>query len=234
MWILSGIHGEEPAGPQAIAELVDEIAALGERRPVVLLPLNNPHGYADNWRYLNRATYSDTEEGLSVGDSSHLLPDPEQPGRARAPAPSSAEAGALSAYVLRMTTAYPPIASIDLHEDNLIDAGYVYSQGILGRADPLAGLAVDALKSSGVTLQLDGLTRFDEPIEAGIIGPVTDSSIDELMSAPSLVADGVARAGPRARTVLVIETPAAALPLQARIDAHVAVLRRLLGHLAGE
>ena len=29
-------------------------------------------------------------------------------------------------------------ASIDLHEDNLIGEGYVYSQGVLGAADPLA------------------------------------------------------------------------------------------------
>ncbi len=59
-WILSGIHGEEPAGPNAIAASIDAIAALGERQAVVLLPLNNPHGYVNNWRYLNMQKYSDT------------------------------------------------------------------------------------------------------------------------------------------------------------------------------
>ena len=43
----------------------------------MLLPLNNPHGYANNWRYLNMATYSEAIEGQSVGDSSHLLADPD-------------------------------------------------------------------------------------------------------------------------------------------------------------
>jgi len=56
-WILSGNHGEEPAGPNAIAESVDAIAALGERQSVVLLPLNNPQGYVNNWRYLNMQKY---------------------------------------------------------------------------------------------------------------------------------------------------------------------------------
>jgi hypothetical protein len=59
MWILSGIHSEEPAGPNAIAEAIDDIAALGERLPVVLVPLCNPHGYARNWRYLNTPIWSE-------------------------------------------------------------------------------------------------------------------------------------------------------------------------------
>ena len=94
-WILSGIHGEEPAGPNAIAASIDTIAALGEQQAVVLLPLNNPHGYANNWRYLNMAKYSAKVEGQSVGDSSHLLVDPKNPNLARAPAASSAEADAI-------------------------------------------------------------------------------------------------------------------------------------------
>ena len=53
IWILAGIHGEEPAGPIAVADAIDDIAKLGAMRPVVLMPLLNPHGYARNWRYLN-------------------------------------------------------------------------------------------------------------------------------------------------------------------------------------
>ena len=87
VWILAGVHGEEPAGPNAVAAAIDAIAALGARRPVMLLPLLNPHGYARNWRYLNVAQYSETIDGASVGDSSHLLPDPQAPGRPRAAAP---------------------------------------------------------------------------------------------------------------------------------------------------
>jgi len=65
----------------------------------------------------------------------------------------------------------------------------------------------------------------------GIVGPVTDSSIDELLSARQVVVGGVARPGPAAHTVLVFETPAAALPLERRIAAHAALLRRLAAEL---
>ncbi len=217
VWILAGIHGEEPAGPNAIAEAIDDIAALGRRRPVVLLPLLNPHGYARNWRYLNVPVYSESVDGQSVGDSSHLLPSAADPAFARAAAASSAEADAITAFILRQLADYPPAVSIDLHEDNLIHAGYVYSQGTAGAADPLAIEAVAVLKSAGVPVQQGGATRFDEPIAGGIIGPVVDSSIDKLMSSP--------RVG--AQTVLVFETPAAALPIAARVAAHAALIRRL-------
>jgi hypothetical protein len=232
VWILSGIHGEEPAGPNAIAASIEAIAILGEQRPVVLLPLNNPHGYVNNWRYLNMATYSETVEGQSVGDSSHLLLDPDNPALARAPAASSSEADAITAYVLRQAASYPPAISIDLHEDNLISEGYVYSQGELGTADPLALAAVRVLEENGIRLKMSGETRFGEPISGGIIGPVVDGSIDELMSAGSIIVDGQPRPGPEAGTVLVFETPADRVGLQTRIDAHSALLRKLAEQLA--
>ena len=232
VWILAGIHGEEPAGPDAVARVVDDIAALGARRPVVLLPLLNPQGYARNWRYLNVPVYSETVDGQSVGDSSHLLPAADDPSKPRAALPSSAEAGAIGAFVLRRQADYPVAVSIDLHEDNLIDQGYVYSQGELGERDPLAAVAVAVLTENGVPLKMDGTTRFDEPVSRGIVGPVTDSSIDELLGARSVIVDGRAQPGPGARTVLVFETPAAALPLERRVAAHAALLRRLAAELA--
>jgi len=147
IWILAGIHGEEPAGPNAVAETIDDIAKLGTVRPVVLMPLLNPQGYARNWRYLNVAAYSQSVDGQSVGDSSHLLPSAENPSQARAAAPSSPEANAITAFILRRLADYPPVCSIDLHEDNLIDEGYVYSQGVEGEKDGLAIAAVGVLKA---------------------------------------------------------------------------------------
>jgi hypothetical protein len=232
VWILSGIHGEEPAGPNAIAAAIEDIARLGRQRPVVLLPLLNPQGYARNWRYLNVPVYDPAIDGHSVGDSSHLLDDPGQPGHARATAASSPEADAITRYVLARSADYPPEVSIDLHEDNLIHEGYVYSQGLRGAADPLAAEAVAVLREHGVPIKAGGTTRFEEPIEQGIIGPVVDSSIDELMSAAAVIMDGRPAPGPRARTVLVFETPAAALPLERRVAAHAALLRRLAERLA--
>lgn len=232
VWVLSGIHGEEPAGPNAVAAAIDELAALGERLPVVLLPLCNPQGYARNWRYLNVPVYSEAEEGHSVGDSSHLLPDPADPARPRAAAASSPEADALTAYVLRTAARYPPLLSIDLHEDDLLAAGYVYSQGELGAGDPLAAAAVQVLTEHGIPIQLEGRTRFDEAISGGVIGPVADSSIDELLSAREVLVGGSRRPGPAARTVLVFETPAGELDLQQRVEAHTALLRRLAARLS--
>jgi hypothetical protein len=227
-WIIAGIHGEEPAGPNAIAAAIDDIAALGERQAVVLLPLNNPQGYANNWRYLNTPVWSEAVEGQSVGDSSHLLADPENPGLARTPVASSPEADAITRYLVRLSAQYPPASSINLHEDDLIDEGYVYSQGTLGAADPVAVAAVRVLEENGIPLKINGQTRFGEPIRGGIIGPVIDSSIDELMSAGSIIVGGQAQAGPGAHTVLVFETPAGQLSLPGRIDAHVALLSSLV------
>jgi hypothetical protein len=51
------------------------------------------------------------------------------------------------------------------------------------------------------------------------------------MSAATVIADGQAGPGPRAKTVLVFETPAAALPLPRRVAAHAALLRRLAERL---
>lgn len=232
VWILAGIHGEEPAGPNAVAQALEELARLGELRPVVLLPLLNPQGYARNWRYLNTAAYSESVDGHSVGDSSHLLPQTEDATRARAAAPSSPEAAAITAWILRTSATYPPRYSIDLHEDNLIDEGYVYSQGSRGEHDPLAIAAVGVLAAHGIPIRMDGATRFGEPIAGGIIGPVVDSSIDELMSARTVIVDGRARPGPGAETVLVFETPAAAIALERRIAAHAALLRQLAIALA--
>jgi hypothetical protein len=231
VWILSGIHGEEPAGPNAIAAAIEDIARLGAERPVVLLPLLNPQGYARNWRYLNVATYSEEVDGHSVGDSSHLLPSPDDPARPRSPAASSPEAAAITAWILARQADYPAVISLDLHEDNLIHEGYVYSQGVHGAKEELAITAVGVLRDNKVPIKMDGKTRFDEPVARGIIGPVTDSSIDELMSARQVLVDGQARPGPAAETVLVLETPAAALPLAQRVAAQAALLELLSRYL---
>ena len=233
IWILAGIHGEEPAGPNAIAAALEDIARLGATRPVVLLPLLNPQGYARNWRYLNVATYSKDVDGQSVGDSSHLLPSADDPTRPRAANPSSLEAAAIGNWILARQADYPVKVSVDLHEDNMIDEGYVYSQGARGAAAMRSRTRRSACCAQhGVPIKLDGNTRFDEPITDGIIGPVTDSSVDELMSARQLVVDGAPRPGPAADTVLVLETPAAALPLEQRVAAQAALLRLLAHELA--
>jgi hypothetical protein len=137
------------------------------------------------------------------------------------------EADALTRYVLERSRDYPPRYSIDLHEDNLIHAGYVYSQGEQGADDPLATEAINILRDNDIAIQTGGQTRFEEDIVDGIIGPVTDSSIDELMSVNEAWLDGEKIAGPAAHTVLVFETPAAHLDIAQRVEAHETLLRRL-------
>jgi hypothetical protein len=225
-WFITGIHGEEPAGPNALAHSVDALAELGERHAVIIVPLANPHGYVRNWRYLNVAIYDENIEGQSVGDSSYRLLGPEGKGPLVASAPNP-EADALTRYVLERSRDYPPRYSIDLHEDNLIHAGYVYSQGEQGADDPLATEAINILRDNDIAIQTGGQTRFEEDIVDGIIGPVTDSSIDELMSVNEAWLDGEKIAGPAAHTVLVFETPAAHLDIAQRVEAHETLLRRL-------
>ncbi|MEZ0260345.1 MAG: hypothetical protein ACAH80_05005 [Alphaproteobacteria bacterium] len=217
LWILSGIHGEEPAGPNALAEGIDVIRDIGRHMPVVLLPLCNPLGYVSGWRYLDRPDWQEGVEACSVGDSEHVL---------RGAAPSSPEASALVAQVLKLSATHPPVITADFHEDSLLDEGYVYSQGSLATQDPVALAAIEALRTSGIALRMSGKTRFGEEIAAGVVGPQADGSIDELLAAQSIIIDGKPAKGPGAQTVLVIETPAA-MPLPQRTAAHIAVLSRL-------
>jgi len=231
-WFITGVHGEETAGPNAMARAADALAELGRLHAVVILPLANPQGYARNWRYLNVAVYSADVDGQSVGDSSHSLLNEAGDGP-RAEMASSAEAEAINRYILRTVTDYPPRYSIDLHEDDLIHEGYVYSQGVRGAEDPLATAAVGILRAHDIPIKMDGQTRFGEDISAGIIGPVVDSSVDELMSAERVWQEGQIVPGPHAETVLVFETPAARIDLERRIGAHETLLRRMVQSIAG-
>ena len=71
------------------------------------------------------------------------------------------------------------------------------------------------------------MTRFGEPIHSGVIAPTEDGSVDELLASRALVRDGRIIPGPGARTVIVVETPAGAVPLAKRVAAHAAILRAL-------
>lgn len=237
LWILSGLHGEEPAGPNAIAHqaaLIDRFAASGV--PVVLIPLANPRGYQNNWRYPNTAERDwKTGGGYSVGDSEYLLPDLETGSTPRAAAVSGPETLALTSYVHTLARAYPPMLVVDLHEDELsVDGGYIYSQGKQADLNPVGAEIIRALQSAGIKLRMDGSTRFGEPIVQGVISrddkglPIRDGSIDELLASDTVFIDGVKRDGPGARTVIVVETPAdRSIRFEQRVAGQGEVLKRL-------
>lgn len=225
LWLITGVHGEEPAGPNALAQHVDALGELARTVPLVVLPLCNPLGYVRGWRYPNAPRVSDDPPGCSVGDSEHLLLSRD--GGARAPAPVSPQADALTRWVLSKARAWPPALVIDLHEDDGLDEGYIYAQGPLGAGDPIAGLAVEALVAGGVSLCLEGVTRFGEPIRSGVVDGAADGSIDELLAARRILFGGAIVPGPAASSVIVVETGARQIPLAERVRGHRALLAAL-------
>ena len=237
LWILAGIHGEEPAGPNAAARSLDRFRALADSGvPVVLLPLCNPKAYRGNWRYPNTPDRDWRKGGgYSVGDAEHLLPDLKTGDGPRAPASPGPENEALTAYALELSRTYPPELVLDFHEDELsTEGGYVYSQGAVPEGNPVASEVIGALRESRIPIRLSGKTRFGETINGGVISrgddglPLRDGSIDELLAATTVFADGKKRAGPSARTVIVVETPAySGSRLERRVAAQAAVLSKL-------
>lgn len=238
LWIVSGIHGEEPAGPNAIAAnlaSLTQLAASGV--PMVLIPLANPNAYRHNWRYPNTPERDwKTGGGYSVGDAEHLLPDlaqGKQPRTAAAPGP---ETEALTRHVLRLAELYPPRLVLDLHEDELSrEGGYIYSQGRQAEDNPAGAEIVRLLQATGIPLRESGKTRFGETIVRGVIsrddqgGPIRDGSIDELLAATEVFIDGAKVRGPSAHTVIVVETPAFE---GSRFDLRVAAQGAVVQHAA--
>lgn len=236
LWIISGIHGEEPAGPNAIAGNLDalvELAQLGV--PVVLLPLCNPRAYHRNWRYPNTAERDWRKGGYSVGDAEYLLPDLERRTRPRAPAAPGPDTEALTQFVLRLVERYPPRLVLDLHEDELsTEGGYIYSQGTRPDDSPVGAEIIRLLVNAGIPIRQSGQTRFGEPIAKGVISrdaagaPIRDGSIDELLAAPVVFQHGKPTRGPAAPTVIVVETPAfAGSRFDLRVGAQGSVVRHV-------
>ena len=216
-WILSGIHGEEPAGPNAIAANLASLTELADAGvPIVVIPLANPKAYRHNWRYPNTPERDWKKGGgYSVGDAEYLLPDLESGTQPRATAVSGPETSALTQFVLRLAQQYPPRMVLDLHEDELsTEGGYIYSQGTHPEDSPVGAEIVRLLQAAGIPLRQSGQTRFGETIVAGVISrddkgqPIRDGSIDELLAATEVFVDGRKVRGPAAHTVVVVETPA--------------------------
>jgi hypothetical protein len=236
LWILAGIHGEEPAGPNALAESLGVLLALAESGvAIVVAPLCNPRAYRSGWRYPNTPERDWRKGGYSVGDAEYLLEDFGDPARPRAVAAPGPESFALTQFVLRTAETYPPRLVLDLHEDELsTEGGYIYSQGIAATDNPVGAEVIRLLQNAGVPLRLAGETRFGEPIVRGAVSrdkegrPIRDGSIDELFAAHEIFRDGRKVAGPSARTVIVVETPTfAGSQLALRVAAHAAVLREV-------
>lgn len=225
VWLVSGIHGEEPTGPNTIANNIDLFENLEKKgTPVVVLPLCNPSGYVRDWRYPNERR--NWKEGRSVGDSEYLLPDIKNPTKARAEHPSCPEAKAITSYVIKYFEKYPPKISIDLHEDEALSKSYIYSQGVAGVNDPIAKRIVSLLKSI-IPIQIGGKTRFDEKVVNGIVLSVNDGSIDELFASDKIIVGGNIVSKVAAISSIVVETPTINVKLSKRMDAHQKVIAEI-------
>ena len=203
LWLLGGIHGEEPAGPNALARQIKVITAAGKKFPIVFLPLLNPEGYRRGWRYPDEAR--DWHKGHSVSDTEHVLPSIEVPTSARRPEPSSENCAAVTNYILQLLSAYPPRLVLDLHEDENPGNSYIYSHGAAGVSDVVAREVVALLHAAGVGIEQQGTTRFGEAITEGVVSNVHDGSIDELLASQTLIVNGQAVPGPAAQSVVVLE-----------------------------
>jgi hypothetical protein len=226
LWLIAGIHGEEPAGPNAIAKDVRYLNKLAKRIPIVLLPLCNPSGYRRDWRYptLKRKGKLDQLEVPSVSASEHLLIN-EKTGKAQAKKPINDESEELSSYVVQHSENYPPLLVLDFHEDESAKKQYIYSQGKLKIYDPIARKIVNILKKQGFRFYEKGYTSFNEKIIKGVVSDINDGSIDELLSSEKIIVNGEIKKGPNAKSVVVIETKTIDVPLKKRVKAHSYILK---------
>lgn len=226
LWLISGIHGEEPAGPNAIANEIALINKLAKKIPIVLIPLCNPKGYRKNWRYPSLKRWSrNLKTTPSVSAADHLVFTKN--GTVAAKKASSEEAHALTSYVLTQSKQHPPQLVIDLHEDDSLRKTYLYVNSDKGAEDPIAKHVVQLLLNAGERIQIVGKTRFGEPIINGLVANSHDGSIDELLASKTIWLNNKKVKGPGAKTVVVVETIAKRIPLHKRVAMHASVIRSI-------
>lgn len=224
LWLIAGIHGEEPAGPNVFADSIKFLNNLAKKIPIVLLPMCNPSGYTRDWRYPNERRIRRSGVGRSVGDAEHYLLDLKNSLRARLSKPSSEDAKKLTSFVLKNIKKYPPVLVLDFHEDESSTSFYIYSHGKLGAQDPVAEEIVSVLLREGFKLRMKGKTTFGEKITNGIVFGVADGSIDELLSAKKIIVNGKIKRKFRAKSTIVVETSTKNFPLLKRMLVHREIL----------
>jgi len=213
--VIAGIHGTEPAGPNAFAQYLETLIKIGSQEGVLVMPMGNPYGYYQN--------ESRNPDNVSVGDSDHLL--------GRAPEPACREADEITSFLMGLGERIGPETKvIDLHEDNFgedreshVDSvgTYVYVHGERADRNPLALKIVKMLKRNLHPIIMEGETREKEKISGGMVINTEDGSIDQLLTE---------RLG--AGLAIVLETyilPDNDPPLEERIEIHLEALNIFFG-----
>ncbi|MEW6610936.1 MAG: hypothetical protein AB1352_04930 [Patescibacteria group bacterium] len=231
LWFLAGVHGEEPAGPNAVAQCIAYIRELGEKVPVVLFPLLNPSGYRRNWRYPDRRYRPrDNKSFQSVSDAEHVLLDLAHPHKPRHRAPSSVLAARMINAILQISKQYPPKLVCNLHEDVSNVDPYIYVNSARGAEDPVAREVVKIIRRHGFKLKQRGKVwngGMKVEVQNGIVANVNDGSVDELLSAKKIYLHGKVVRGPSAKCAVVVETKALHVPLKKRVQVHAAIIKSL-------
>jgi hypothetical protein len=230
LWVIAGIHGEEPAGPNAIAENLSVFIKMQNQKiPMVLLPLCNPEGYFKNWRYYHRSHWLPDKANVNVDDCEHLLPDLNKPHLPRLNYPSCPQAAALSQALVQFSWQYPPALVIDLHEDIDITKGssYVFYNGEFKKANRFIRKIATILERNNFSLIKEGQTFFSEKIMGGVVFNSLDGSISEFLSAREIIVNGQKIAGPAGKSVLAVETSINGVVLSKRVAVHGEILQSL-------
>jgi hypothetical protein len=230
LWIIGGIHGEEPAGPNAFAREIETIAKLPEMNiPVVFIPLVNTAGYIQDRYYPNVAGIK--RKGKSVGDSDHFLID-EKTHRPRLSKPVSEWALSFTRWVVTKSFIYPPFLVVDHHEtrlgNNIEVETYGFIQGETALADTFAVKITNTLLRNNFSICLEGETPDSkhERITNGHVYNTKDGSIDELLATPRIWLQGGIVEKPSAKIAITIETlRSKTKTLPKRIDLHSEIIR---------
>lgn len=173
--VLAGIHGREPAGPNALAAYVKELIEIGKNQGILVISPCNPHGYVFNKRF--------APSGNSVGDSDHFFISNALP--------TCEEADRLTAYLKEQVL--PGVTAVlDLHEDPSFEdidqnhsdshGTYVYVAGEKAAYHPITMQIVQLLHDNGSPLLPGGHTRYGEMIINGMVVDTQDRSIDEYLA----------------------------------------------------
>lgn len=240
IWLLGGIHGEEPAPPNAYAESIFEIAEFGKNIPIVMCPVINALSYSIGTRF--PPGYLE-----SISDMEHSMPSLTNPFIPRKICPSSPEASVLTTKIIEILPLYPPFLVYDGHED-LVDEDkpsimeedhlnprcYIYSQGYLGPNDPIANAIVNIFYSHGFPLIQNGKTRFPhEIVRNGIVYRddgeiIRDGSIEEFFALDGYFDNNQnwVKKIPT-RHIITGETTVNGFPLARRVAAHCDVIKSI-------
>ena len=237
LWLLAGVHGEEPAGPNAIAQKLVVLNDLAWNNiPVVVYPLLNPAGYAHDWRYFDARRGS----GTTVADPDHVLPVDKRGVKTFANEPASRYAEAIIGDMLDLCHSYPPRLVFDLHEDE--DLGpedhpdknpYIYVHGEHAWHSPISREVCEILKREGAILRHEGKTRFGEEIRDGVVHGGHDRSVDDFLTRAEIIHTDESGhrkrvRGPNAELAVVVETRIDAIPLENRVHCHASILENLI------